>query len=150
MEDHIRPVVSHAQWAPRGPRAASWQGGTTVASRVGPSWCCTRPPARLNASCPSPPHPTTTPPQVRRYIPLPTQRKIMNDCWDETPPEGWFQVGGGWGGGGTRCLTPCLTPLHRHLPTCSTVLLPPVQVLPLVVRHLPTLEQRATYLRAFL
>ena len=29
-------------------------------------------------------------PVVRRYIPLPVQRKIMNDCWDAAPAEGWF------------------------------------------------------------
>jgi len=31
-------------------------------------------------------------PVVRRYIPGPVQKKIMNDCWDDAPPEGWFAV----------------------------------------------------------
>jgi hypothetical protein len=31
-------------------------------------------------------------PIVRRYIPGPVQKKIMVDCWDDAPPEGWFHV----------------------------------------------------------
>lgn len=53
-------------------------------------------------------------PVVRRYIPGPIQKKIMNDCFDARPAEEWFQV------------------------------------LPLVVQHLPMMEQRATYVRAFI
>jgi hypothetical protein len=52
-------------------------------------------------------------PVVRRYLPLPVQRKIMGDCWDAGAPEGWFRA------------------------------------LPAVVQALPTLAQRATYVRAF-
>jgi tellurite resistance protein TehA-like permease/glutaredoxin len=29
-------------------------------------------------------------PVVRRYISGPIQKKIMNDCWDDAPPEGWW------------------------------------------------------------
>lgn len=29
-------------------------------------------------------------PVVRRYISGPVQKKIMNDCWDDAPPEGWW------------------------------------------------------------
>lgn len=29
-------------------------------------------------------------PVVRRYVPGPIQKKIMNDCWDDAPKEGWF------------------------------------------------------------
>lgn len=29
-------------------------------------------------------------PVVRRYIPGPVQKKIMNDCWDDAPREGWW------------------------------------------------------------
>lgn len=31
-------------------------------------------------------------PVVRRYIPGPVQKKIMVDCWDDAPPEGWWQA----------------------------------------------------------
>ncbi len=31
-------------------------------------------------------------PVVRRYISGPVQKKIMNDCWDDAPPEGWWAV----------------------------------------------------------
>ena len=29
-------------------------------------------------------------PVVRRYVPGPIQKKIMVDCWDDAPPEGWW------------------------------------------------------------
>lgn len=31
-------------------------------------------------------------PVVRRYIPGPVQKKIMNDCWDDAPAEGWWET----------------------------------------------------------
>ena len=31
-------------------------------------------------------------PVVRRYVPGPVQKKIMNDCWDDAPPEGWWNA----------------------------------------------------------
>jgi hypothetical protein len=31
-------------------------------------------------------------PVVRRYVPGPVQKKIMNDCWDDAPPEGWWMA----------------------------------------------------------
>lgn len=29
-------------------------------------------------------------PVTRKYVAFPSQRKIMNDCWDAAPPEEWF------------------------------------------------------------
>lgn len=31
-------------------------------------------------------------PVVRRYVSGPVQKKIMNDCWDDAPPAGWWEA----------------------------------------------------------
>jgi len=79
VEDHIRPVVRL----------------TSLLSVVFPAGCS----AGCCQNCRLPtadPTPCPCPAQVRRYIPGPIQKKIMNDCFDARPAEEWFQVR--WGG----------------------------------------------------
>ena len=113
-------------------------------------------------------------PVMRRYVPGPVQKKILNDCWDARPAEQWFMVrrrgaahlcppegrssslpaGGAQlisarrRGAAHLCPYPSLISAHLRFPSAFPPLMP--QVLPLVVQALPMLAQRATYIRSFM